>query len=110
MSKDYLAVLRCTNKSSPYNGVVTWTSFESKTHFDQYLAESTVDQEVVAQGVTEAEAINFCSQTPRESYARVAFNESLDPETGALDEDLYRIRLGEIAYVEALRKERQANA
>ena len=46
------------------DGVITWTSFVSKAHFDEWYNEKMKDwYKIVREGVSEEQAIELCSST-----------------------------------------------
>lgn len=58
---DYNVVFR-TIVQCTHTGVVTWTSFRSKEHFDQWYSEKMKTwYEVVEEGVSQERAIELCS-------------------------------------------------
>jgi hypothetical protein len=88
---DHIVVLQYTEKAGGYCGVITWTAFDSKQHFETWKQENPNaldDQKVIAEGVTQAEAIRMCRSTTIESRVRALMDEATDPDTGIVDEDL----------------------
>jgi hypothetical protein len=49
--------------TSNYRGIMTWTSFESKAEFDAFQKTTKHTDEIVAEGVTNEQAVQICSNT-----------------------------------------------
>jgi len=83
----------------PSQGVITWTSYKDKEHFDQwYNEEMRASYEVVAEGVSQEEAVRQSAATPYAVRLRAALNGVADPETGDIDPDVLAMELGNLRY------------
>ena len=94
---DHIVALRYTAAAGDYAGVITWTPFTSKKDFDEWF--NTIgkkDQEVVEEGISEERAIELCQTTPLRSYVAAAIDESTNPTTGHINDDLVRSRLHDV--------------
>jgi len=93
----YNVVFSYNAKAGSYEGVRTWTSFESKEAFEKWKKEMMPeDHDVIAEGVAEQEAVRICANTPVMSYARAAIGEATNPITGEVNLRQARERCGEI--------------
>ncbi len=78
-----------TREAGAYEGVVTWTTFESKQGFDKWYTEDIRKREkVVEEGISEARCVDLVRQTPQACRTAVAFEEARDPESGEIDPKL----------------------
>lgn len=54
-----------TAEAGGYEGVVTWTTFDSKEHFDEWFSNhQKITQRVVEEGISKERAIELVRQTP----------------------------------------------
>ena len=89
----YNVVFCYTEVAGAYNGVITWTHFDSKTDFDAWMERVNLkDQIVVAEGVTIEQAVQLCRETPTEALVAVANAESIDPGTGEVNVEILRFK------------------
>ncbi len=51
------------NKTSNHIGIRTWTSFEDKKAFIRWMRKSKNGDKILAEGVTQDEALNYIKQT-----------------------------------------------
>jgi hypothetical protein len=90
----YNVVFRYTQGAGSYAGVITWTAFTSKADFDSWLEKTVLEhQEVIAQGVSQEEAIALSCSTPLISLINVAIAESTNPDTGVTNNELLRLKM-----------------
>ncbi|MCX6779001.1 MAG: hypothetical protein NTU97_02105 [Candidatus Magasanikbacteria bacterium] len=74
----YAVVYEYTEAAGGYNGVRTWTAFRDMNDFEKWLKQPDNhvldNQKVIAQGVTEQQAIDIISGTPVEAYAAASID------------------------------------
>ena len=67
-NQEYLVAFR--RKDS---GVITWTVYPSQEEFEKDRSEVEVHEEVIAQGISEAECVGLTRSTPMSAYRAEAF-------------------------------------
>ena len=76
----YNVVFRYTSKSGGYEGVVFYTSFETREDFERWKTgegrKVLKTQEVIAEGITSKECQDLASSTPFDASLRAAFSEA----------------------------------
>lgn len=71
----YNVVLEGTGaEGSNFEGIRTWTDYQSKAAFDRVRAR--VKDKLIAEGVSDDQAIKLVSMTPGETRARLAIKQS----------------------------------
>ncbi len=89
-----------TREARGYEGVITWTSFESKEDFDKwYTPEIRARERVVEEGITDERAVELCSRTPIACYAAAKLQDAT-MEDGSID--LFLLEMGIATVAEAL--------
>lgn len=74
----YNVVFRGTAEAGAYEGIITWSSYSSKEAFDKHNKQA--EQEVIAEGVTEDEAVKLVGTTSVEARLRVVAEKSKNDE------------------------------
>lgn len=79
----YHVVFEYTEKAGGYAGVRTWTSYESKEHFDSSWAKRNKGkhagwERILAEGKSADECEAICMQTPLACYEAAALQEMLN--------------------------------
>ena len=100
LPSEYNVALRYNENAGGYAGIVTWSSFESKAEFDSWFAaegSEQREQEVVAEGITQEEAVALCKKTPLMSYVKAAIEDATDMTTGEVDLRLAKARMATVA-------------
>ena len=96
----YNVVFRLTASAGAHAGIITWTSFSSKEDFDAKMKETPLPHhEVLAEGVSEEEAIELTRTTPLKYRIAAAIAESTDPNTGEQNEEILRFKMQNIMFV-----------
>ena len=81
-------------------GVVTWSGYKNKQHFDQwYDDEMRATYEVIFEGVSEEEAVRQSVATPYAVRLRAALNGAADPRTGDINPDILAMELGNLRFL-----------
>jgi hypothetical protein len=89
----YNVVFRYTESAGAYAGAITWTSFKSKADFDIWLNEKPLqDQEIIAENVSQDEAIQLVETTPSSTRINVAIAEATD-SNGVINPERLRRKL-----------------
>lgn len=89
----YNVVFRHTEGAGAYAGVINWSTFNDKDHFDEWMKEAApTDQEVIAENVSEEEAVRLTLTTPLLSHIAVATEEATDPKTG-FDPQIFNLKM-----------------
>jgi hypothetical protein len=92
-----------TEKAGAYEGVITWTGFESKEKFDEWYTEDISErQQIVEEGVSEDRCVELVRTTPLSSRLNVALDESMVPDTNLMDLDLLNFNLANALHAHAL--------
>lgn len=90
----YNVVFVYTRVARGYEGVITWTAFDSKKAFDLFYTEKIKERNaVVVEGVTVEECVRQTNLTPRERYESAAAEDATDPKTGLVDEEILKLKL-----------------
>ena len=78
-----------TRKAGGFEGVVTWSSFQSKEVFDEFYAklpeEKREKQRIVEEGVSVERCVELVRQTPAACYFAAALQSATGPN-GEIDE------------------------
>jgi len=86
-----------TKKAEGYEGVRTWTTFESKAGFDKWYTDKVkAMQTVLEEDITEERAIQLTEQTPVSSYVGAAIQEASNPD-GSINPELLKLELQNLA-------------
>ena len=94
MTDSYNVVFEYTNQVSGYAGIITWSSFKDKAHFDEWYSDDIKARErVIAQGITVHRAIELSKTTPLEARLEASREDARDHTTGKLDFGLLRLGL-----------------
>ena len=97
---DYNVAFRYTAAARGNQGIITWTSFFSKKHFDEcYTEEMRVLQEVVEEGITQERAIELTLLTPLKCRIAAAKQEATY-EDGTIDENILKMNLANVSFCE----------
>lgn len=95
-SLSYAVVFEYTAAAGGYAGVRTWTAFKSQADFEKWLKQpdnKVLEKErVIAQGVTDEEAIRITEGTPVECYAAACIEEATG-RSGHINEMLLEAQL-----------------
>ncbi len=76
-----------------YAGVRTWTPYPSKVEFERWYAkDGRKEYDIVAQNVSEAEAIRLCQQTPLRNMVRAAVADATDKD-GFIHSGIARMKM-----------------
>ncbi len=90
----YNVVFQYTKNAGAYEGVITWTSFKNKEDFEKcHTLELQRMEKVIAVGVSEEEAVRLVNTTPPEAYAKVAYQEAINPKTGLVNSHILRANI-----------------
>lgn len=81
-------------KKSNSRGVRTWTTFDNRSHFSDWLDETKIRDRIVAEGVSEQLAVELCAQTTATAFLESAIREATI--NGVLDERLLSLKLDTI--------------
>ena len=83
-----------TKLAGGYEGVVTWTTFDSKEDFQiWYTPELEARQRVVEEGISEERCLELTARTPFTCYVAAAVEEATDKRTGVINESVLEMRL-----------------
>lgn len=86
LAQKYAIVFSHTAATGGYAGVRFRMGFRDKDDFDAwYTPEVRMSYEVVAEGVSDTEAVHLCKQTPVSSYVRAAMQEACRAREGNLE-------------------------
>src|SRR6266566_901109 len=95
----YNVALVYTREAKGYEGVITYTSFESKEDFDQYYTNDLKKkQRVLEEGISKERCIELVHQTPTACRIAAAIEDSI-LSTGELDEELLQGNLTNVQYI-----------
>jgi len=88
----YCVVFEGTEKAGAYEGIRTWTSFESREHFQEWWhndesAELRERERIFEEGVSPDRCVELCNQTPQGCRERVVLHDIAD-ELGHLAEKI----------------------
>ncbi len=109
--KKYNVVFEYTAEAGGYAGVRTWTSLKSKEDFVKwYTPELAKRERVLAEGVTEREAIDICNGTSFESDLAACLQDATNPRTGALNPAIFTMKLTSILMARPRTSEEVENA
>ncbi|MFZ2975755.1 MAG: hypothetical protein WA055_04000 [Candidatus Moraniibacteriota bacterium] len=103
MGGSYNVAFRYTMAARGYSGVITWTSFVDKQHFDNWLVANpnvTARQEVVEEGITQERALELVHQTPFKCYLAANVQESITH--GKFDFDFFLAKTEGLLFTRAL--------
>jgi len=93
LAPDYNVVLVHKKTAGGYAGVRTWSSYPSKVEFERwYVKSGRQEYDIVAQNVTEAEALRLCERTPLRNLVRAAVEDATDPE-GIVHPEIARMKM-----------------
>lgn len=97
----YIVVFEKTEKAGAYAGIRTWTSFDSKEHFEAWFSQLSNPgyETVLTEGVTDAEAIALTKATPVTCYIRAYKFECTDARSGILDTELFLAKCSTLVYL-----------
>jgi len=96
----YNVAFRFTREAGGYHSVVIWTSFLSKDDFDKwYTPKMRLTQEVVAEGITQEEAIELTRTTPFACRVAASIEEATDRE-GNINPDIFRMDIANAVFAE----------
>lgn len=94
MAGKYVVAFAGTKEAGVYEGIVTWTHFESKEAFDKWYTEDIRKRErVVEEGITPERAIELGRQTPLACRIAVALEKAKDEETGEINDFILETHL-----------------
>jgi len=106
----YNVVFEGTTKAGGYTGIRTWTSYKDKADFDTMNTDADGIRSIVAERVTEDEALNLTSLTPEICYLTSAIQEMCYAKDGRIDIRLAPYPLANVFFAIAEnRKHRLAN-
>ena len=88
----YNVALRYNKLAGGYAGVITWTSFKNKTHFDKWFAR-VKDREIVEEGITQERAVALARTTSFASRVAAALEEATDKQTGEISDDILLMKI-----------------
>lgn len=97
MSLDYNVVFEHTQKTGGYAGNRFWTSYRDEADFQARNKQDNDSFKVIAQGVTEEEALNLTSLTPEICRLTAAIEEFCS-EDGSINTDTVRFELPQKAF------------
>lgn len=73
----YNVAFAYTRETGGYEGVVTWTCFESKEAFDKWYTDDIKSrQRIVEEGISSERCVELVRLTPAACYIAAAFQES----------------------------------
>jgi hypothetical protein len=108
--EDYIVVFEYTEAAKGYEGIRTWTPYPSKAEFDAEFAERGKlegtekifgEQRVVAEGVSEKDAVSCVQKTPLRSYLKAAIEEATGSD-GEIDYDVAKMRMQSVLIARGL--------
>ncbi len=98
LASEYNVAFVYTAEAGGYEGVRTWTSFESKEDFDAwYTPDIRSQQEVLEEGVSPERAVELCEQTPMMSYVGASMADATRAD-GSVDLDIAAMKLEVVAF------------
>ena len=97
----YNVAFEYTEAAGGYKGVRTWTSYKDKEDFHKhYNDKMRALQRVIAEGISDEEAIKITSEIPLRCYAAAAVQEATMPD-GSLNEEILDMEARNLAIVRA---------
>ncbi len=101
----YNVVFAYTKEAGGYEGVITWTAFRDKTHFEEwYSKDIKKKQRVIDRGVTQDKAVELANQTPLACDIAACFEEATDPDTGEINDYILEMKLKTVALARSIEK------
>ena len=89
----YNVVFMCVDPNSPYEGAITWTTYGSREDLDKVRAHFLINgSEVIAEGITDQEAIALARTTPSLTHLRVAVSKMEEAIVAARRDELSQQR------------------
>ena len=91
----YNVALRYTEAAGGYAGVITWVTFISKEHFQNWSADQGEPwiHEVVEEGISEERATALARTTPFASRVKAALEDATDPKTGEVSDQILEMKI-----------------
>lgn len=89
-----------TSKTKGYEGVVTWTSFESEEKFDEwYTEEIQKTHRIVEKGISDERCIELVRTTPKACRIAASLEEAIGQD-GEVNIDILAMQLANLKFLE----------